>query len=40
MVQEVRFLTSRTVYAAIGDVVAYAALALVVLALVTTRRRY
>ena len=38
MVQEVRFLTGRTVYAAIGDVVAYAAIAVVVLSLVATRR--
>ena len=38
MVQEVRFLTGRTVFAAIGDVVAYAAMAVVVLALGATRR--
>ena len=37
MVQDVRFLTGRTVYAAIGDVVAYAAMAIVVLSLVFTR---
>ena len=38
MVQEVRFLTARTVYAAVGDVVAYAAMAIVVLSLLATRR--
>jgi apolipoprotein N-acyltransferase len=37
MVEEIRFLTSRTVYAAIGDVVAYAAMAIVVLSLVFVR---
>jgi apolipoprotein N-acyltransferase len=37
LVQEVRFLTSRTIYSAIGDVVAYAAMAIVVLALVFVR---
>ena len=37
IVQEVRFLTGRTVYAAIGDVVAYAAMAIVVLSVVFTR---
>ena len=34
LVEEVRFLTGRTVYSAIGDVVAYMAMAIVVLALV------
>ena len=38
LVEEVRFLTGRTIYSAIGDVVAYMAMALVVLALVFTRR--
>ena len=37
LVQEVRFLTGRTIYSAIGDVVAYIAIALVVLALVFIR---
>jgi apolipoprotein N-acyltransferase len=37
LVQEVRFLTGRTIYSAIGDVVAYMAMALVVLALVFVR---
>ena len=37
LVQEVRFLTSRTIYSAIGDVVAYVAMAIVVLALVFVR---
>jgi hypothetical protein len=38
MVEEVRFLTTRTIYAQIGDVVAYASIALTLLALVTVRR--
>jgi apolipoprotein N-acyltransferase len=37
LVEEVRFLTGRTIYSAIGDVVAYMAMALVVLALVFVR---
>ena len=37
LVEEVRFLTGRTIYSAIGDVVAYMAMAIVVLALVFTR---
>ena len=37
LVQEVRFLTGRTIYSTIGDVVAYMAMALVVLALVFIR---
>src|SRR5688500_1332438 len=36
-VQEVRFLTGRTIYSTIGDVVAYMAMAIVVLALVFIR---
>jgi len=38
LVQEVRFLTGRTIYTAVGDVVAYLAMAIVVLALLTIRR--
>jgi apolipoprotein N-acyltransferase len=38
LVEEVRFLTGRTIYSAIGDAVAYAAMALVVLALVFVRK--
>ena len=38
MVEEVRFLTTRTIYAQIGDVVAYASIALTILALVAVRR--
>ncbi len=38
IVEEARFLTSRTVYSAIGDVVAYVAVALIVVALVTVGR--
>jgi apolipoprotein N-acyltransferase len=37
MVEEVRFLTTRTIYAQIGDVVAYASIALTLLALVMVR---
>ena len=37
LVQEVRFLTGRTIYSAIGDAVAYAAMALVVLSLIFVR---
>jgi apolipoprotein N-acyltransferase len=37
LVQEVRFLTGRTVYTAIGDVVAFASMAIVVLALIFFR---
>jgi apolipoprotein N-acyltransferase len=38
IVQEVRFLTERTVYSRIGDAVAYVAIVLVALALLTIRR--
>jgi apolipoprotein N-acyltransferase len=38
MVEEVRFLTVRTIYSRIGDVVAYAAMAIVALALIVLRR--
>ena len=38
LVEEVRFLTGRTVYTAIGDVVAYLAMAIVVIALFVARR--
>ena len=38
LVEEVRFLNGRTIYSAIGDVVAYMAMAIVVLALVFVRR--
>ena len=38
LVEEVRFLTRRTIYTAIGDVVAYAAIAIVVLSLILVRR--
>jgi apolipoprotein N-acyltransferase len=37
LVEEVRFLTGRTIYSAIGDVVAYMAMAIVVLALIFIR---
>jgi len=37
LVEEVRFLTGRTIYSAIGDVIAYMAMAIVVLALVFVR---
>jgi apolipoprotein N-acyltransferase len=37
LVQEVRFLTGRTVYSAIGDAVAYMAIAIVVLTLIVVR---
>jgi apolipoprotein N-acyltransferase len=39
LVEEVRFLTGRTIYTVIGDVMAYAAIALVVIALITVRGR-
>ena len=39
IVEEVRFLTSRTLYSRLGDVVAYVAIALVAAALITTGRR-
>jgi apolipoprotein N-acyltransferase len=39
LVGEVRLLTGRTVYTAVGDVVAYVAMALVAVALVGIRRR-
>jgi apolipoprotein N-acyltransferase len=39
LVEEVRFLTHRTIYSRIGDVVAWAAMALVAVALLITRRR-
>jgi apolipoprotein N-acyltransferase len=39
LVEEVRFLTGRTIYSAIGDVVAYAAMAIVLGALLAVRRR-
>jgi apolipoprotein N-acyltransferase len=39
LVQEVRFLTARTIYSAIGDVIAYVAIALVAAALITVGRR-
>ena len=39
LVEEVRFLSSRTVYTTIGDVVAYAAIALVVVSLIFIRPR-
>ena len=38
MVEEIRFLTVRTIYSRIGDVVAYAAMAIVALALLVLRR--
>ena len=40
LVEEVRFLTGRTVYSAIGDVIAYAAMAVVLLALIAARRTW
>lgn len=40
LVEDVRFLTGRTVYSRIGDVVAYVALAMTALALVLTTRRW
>jgi apolipoprotein N-acyltransferase len=39
LVEEVRFLTGRTIYSAIGDVVAYAAMAVVLAALLAVWRR-
>jgi apolipoprotein N-acyltransferase len=39
VVEEVRFLTDRTVYSRIGDVVAYAAMALVAVSLIVIRPR-
>jgi apolipoprotein N-acyltransferase len=39
MVVDVRFLQGRTIYARIGDVAAYASLAVTVLALAMFRRR-
>jgi apolipoprotein N-acyltransferase len=38
LVEEARFLTSRTVYSRIGDVVAYVAIALLAVALIVVRR--
>jgi hypothetical protein len=37
LVEEVRLLTSRTVYSELGDVIAYAAIGLIAIALVMTR---
>jgi apolipoprotein N-acyltransferase len=39
IVEEVRLLTGRTVYAAVGDVVVYAGMAVTVLSLVLVRPR-
>jgi hypothetical protein len=39
VVEDVRFLTDRTVYSRIGDVVAYAAMALVAVSLIVIRPR-
>ena len=39
LVEEVRFLTSRTIYSAIGDMIAYAAIAITVVTLIAARRR-
>lgn len=39
LVEEARFLTSRTVYSKIGDVVAYVAIALLAVALIVVRRK-
>ena len=39
LVEEVRFLTSRTVYSRIGDAIAYVSIALVAVALITVGRR-
>jgi apolipoprotein N-acyltransferase len=39
LVEEVRFLTGRTLYTAIGDAIAYVAIALVAAALITVGRR-
>ena len=39
LVEEVRLLTGRTIYGAIGDAVAYASIALMGIALITTGRR-
>ena len=39
LVEEVRLLTSRTIYSRIGDVIAYLAIALTIVALVTFQRR-
>jgi apolipoprotein N-acyltransferase len=38
MVEDVRFLTIRTIYSRIGDVIAYIAVAIVALALLVLRR--
>jgi apolipoprotein N-acyltransferase len=38
LVEQVRFLTIRTVYSRIGDVVAYAAMAMIAIALIVVRR--
>ena len=37
LIEQVRFLTDRTIYSRIGDVIAYAAIALVVLGLLLMR---
>ena len=39
MVEEVRLLTSRTLYSVIGDAIAYIAMALTAAALIVVRRR-
>jgi apolipoprotein N-acyltransferase len=39
MVEEVRFLTTRTIYAQVGDVAPYASIALTLAALIVFRRR-
>jgi apolipoprotein N-acyltransferase len=39
LVEEVRLLTSRTIYSTIGDAIAYVAIALTIVALVTFRQR-
>jgi apolipoprotein N-acyltransferase len=39
LVEEVRLLTGRTIYSRIGDAIAYVAIALTIVALVTFRRR-
>jgi apolipoprotein N-acyltransferase len=39
LVEDVRFLTGRTIYTAVGDLVAYLAMAIVLVALITIRRR-
>jgi apolipoprotein N-acyltransferase len=38
LVEQVRFLTIRTAYSKIGDVVAYAAMAIIAVALIVVRR--